>query len=344
MRCFLCAFCVMLVLSSCGSCALDSGEEGGGHYTFLSYNLCNAFDDVSDGTEYPEFDPAGGQWTGADYAKKLAAVGKVIAASVGGGPDFAALVEIENDKVLEDLASGPLHDEGYRWGATLPTDRSAIRVGFLSRFPVRELRGHTPPSSGFFQRSFLEIVLDVDGEELTVFVCHFKAKTEGDAATENSRRLAANTLARRIQEIAADSQAMQILVLGDLNENIDEYDRKAAAYPTALMPASFAAAVAESSALIPLYVTGEKAESSLTRPPVFYSPWLNDPPHPGSYYYHGGWETIDHTLLSAGLVDEAGLVFDSFAVIRADFMLSASGAPKKEYSDHLPLLVRFVKR
>jgi hypothetical protein len=94
--------------------------------------------------------------------------------------------------------------------------------------------------------------------------------------------------------------------------------------------------------LLPLYVSGNKAEASLAGQTVFYSPWMDDPPFPGSYYYRG-WETIDHTLLSPGLVDAAGLVFDSFAVIRKDFMLSASGAPKREYSDHLPLLVRLRK-
>ncbi|MDR3200508.1 MAG: hypothetical protein LBT68_03515, partial [Spirochaetales bacterium] len=96
--------------------------------------------------------------------------------------------------------------------------------------------------------------------------------------------------------------------------------------------------------LLPLYVSGEAAQASLAGRVVFYSPWMNDPPFPGSYYYRGGWETIDHALLSAGLVDAAGLFFDSFTVIRRDFMLTASGAPKKEYSDHLPLLLRFMKR
>jgi hypothetical protein len=222
MKDFFCIVCAVFVLSSCGGCSLDSesGEDG---YTFLSYNLCNLFDDVRDGTEYAEFDPAGGAWSSADYAKKLAAVGRVIAESVPGGPDFAALVEIENDKALADLAAGPLHDLGYRWGATLPTEGSAIRVGFLSRFPVKDLRGHTPPSSGFFQRAFLELTLDAGGEELRVFICHFKAKSEGDAATENSRRLAADALVRRIGELALPEA--QILILGDLNENIDEYER-----------------------------------------------------------------------------------------------------------------------
>jgi endonuclease/exonuclease/phosphatase family metal-dependent hydrolase len=331
-----CILCAVFVFSSCGGCSLDSesGDEG---YTFVSYNTCNLFDDVRDGTEYAEFDPEGGRWTAADYERKLENVGRVIAESVSGGPDFLALVEIENDKTLADLAAGPLRDLGYRWGASLPTAGSAIRVGFLSRFPVKDLRGHTPPSSGFFQRAFLELTLEVGGEDLTVFICHFKAKSEGEAATENSRRLAADVLVRRIGEIK--SPGAQILVLGDLNENIDEYERKAGAYPTALMPASGAAA----GSLLPLYVSGGKAEASFDGQVVFYSPWLDDPPFPGSYYYHG-WETIDHTLMSAGLVDGAGLVFESFDVIRHDFMLTASGAPKKEYSDHLPILVRLRKQ
>ncbi|MDR1626927.1 MAG: endonuclease/exonuclease/phosphatase family protein [Spirochaetia bacterium] len=337
MKNVLCIFCAVFAFSSCGGCSLDSESAAGDGYAFLSYNVCNLFDDVRDGTEYAEFDPEGGRWTPADYAQKLKNVGRVIAESVPGGPDFVALVEIENDKALADLAAGPLGDLGYRWGATLPTAGSAIRVGFLSRFPVKDLRGHTPPSSGFFQRAFLELSLDLDGEALTVFICHFKAKSEGDAATENSRRLAADVLVRRIGEIR--SPGGQILVLGDLNENIDEYERKAGAYPTALMPASGASA----GSLLPLYVSGGREEASLEGQVVFYSPWLDDPPFPGSYYYRG-WETIDHTLVSAGLLDDAGLVFDSFDVIRGGFMLGASGAPKKEYSDHLPVLLRMRKQ
>jgi endonuclease/exonuclease/phosphatase family metal-dependent hydrolase len=331
----------IVFLSSCGSCALGSGQEESGTYTFLSYNVCNLFDDVSDGTEYPEFDPAAGSWSAADYRKKLDALGRVIGGAVSGGADFVALVEIENDKVITDLCAGPLRDKGYRYGATLPTDGSAIRVGFLSRFPVLGLRGHTPPQSGFPQRSMMEVVLDIEGEALTVFICHFKAKTEGNEATERSRILAADTLARRIAEIAASPADAEILILGDLNENIDEYERNAGLYLTALMPAS-AGAAASPDDPEPLYVTGEKAASFGSRL-VFYSPWLDDPPHPGSYFYRNGWETIDHALLSPGLVDAAGLSFDFFAVVRQEFMLTAAGAPRKEYSDHLPILLGIAK-
>ncbi|MCL1817338.1 MAG: hypothetical protein FWG35_00315, partial [Spirochaetaceae bacterium] len=92
-----------------------------------------------------------------------------------------------------------------------------------------------------------------------------------------------------------------------------------------------------------LYVTGEKTGASFTEVFVFYSPWLDNPPHAGSYYYRG-WETIDHALLSPGLVGETGLVFESFDVVREDFMLTAAGTPRKEYSDHLPILVRLRKK
>ncbi|MDR2588662.1 MAG: endonuclease/exonuclease/phosphatase family protein [Spirochaetales bacterium] len=337
-------FCVFFgaaaLLVSCGGCSLDSGPDGDAAYTFLSYNVCNLFDDAADGTEYAEFDPSRGAWTSADYKKKLDAVGRVIAGAAGGGADFAALVELENDRVLADLCAGPLKECGYRFGVTLPTDSSAIRVGFLSRFPVRDIRGHTPPSSGFHQRAIMEVTLDVGGEELVVFICHFKAKTEGSQATEKSRILSASTLARRIREKSAFSSA-EILVLGDLNENADEYERNGGTYITALMPAS--AALDAAGALESVYLTGEKSAASFAGPLVFYSPWLDDPPHPGSYYYHSSWETIDHALVSPGLVDSRGLVFLSFGVVRHDFMLTSGGAPKKEFSDHLPLLVRLGK-
>ena len=327
------------------ACTAGCSQTNSAHkeYSFLSYNACNLFDDIHDGTEYAQFDPARGKWTTADYTRKLGAVGKVITAAVPGGPDFVALVEIENGKVLRDLAAGPLRDAGYNWGASLPTEGVAVSVGFLSRLPVRELRGHLPPAEGFHQRAFFELSLDVSGEPLTVFICHFKAKTEGEAATEKTRRLAAHTLARRVAALAASSPQAQILILGDLNENADEYKRKAAAYITALMPASAAASRPRTETLAPLYVTGKKNEASFAKDLVFYSPWLDQPPHEGSYYYKS-WETIDHALLAPGLVDDTGLVFLSFEVVRQDFMLNEAGAPKKEYSDHLPILVRLQKK
>lgn len=320
--------------TSCGSCTLPFADDGA-EVSILSYNVHNLFDDLDDGTEYPEFDPSGGKWTQADYYAKLEKVAKVVRDSVSGGPDLVAFVEIENSKVLEDLNSRHLRELGYRFAATAPGADAPVRVGILSRLRVSGLRSHEPASAGFPQRNILEAELDADGVPLFVFVCHFKAKSEGAEATENSRRLAARLVRRRMAEILSRDGAAEIVVLGDLNENVDEFERVNRAYPTAILPEDAEPDVDSSSSLI---VTGNRAAGGA--PDLLYSPWLDDPPFPGSYWYRGGWESLDHVLLSRGLLDRNGLGLGSFDVVRPSYILDAEARPKAEYSDHLPILLK----
>jgi len=322
------------VFTSCGSCALPFADDGT-EVSILSYNVHNLFDDADDGTEYPEFDPSGGKWTQADYFAKLEKVAKVIVESVSGGPDLVAFVEIENSKVLEDLDFRHLRELGYRFVAAAPGADAPVRVGILSRLKVSGIRSHEPANAGFPQRKVLEAELDAGGVPLFVFVCHFKAKSEGAEATENSRRLAARLVRRRIADLLSRDPAAEIVVLGDLNENVDEYERVNRAYPTAILPEEGVSDDGSPSALI---VTGNRAAGGA--PDLLYSPWLEDPPFPGSYWYRGGWESLDHFLLSRGLLDRNGLGFLSFDVLRPSFLLDAEGRPKVEYSDHLPILVK----
>jgi hypothetical protein len=72
---------------------------------------------------------------------------------------------------------------------------------------------------------------------------------------------------------------------------------------------------------------------------VLYSPWLDDPPLPGSYLYGERWETIDHALLASGLFDGEGLVFSRFLAGGPDFLAAADGSPDPVFSDHLPVMV-----
>ena len=189
----------VLLLVSCGGCSvpLGPGADRQG-YTFLSYNVNNLFDDVDAGTEYPEFDPSGGTWTTEKYGEKLGRLGRVLTETVSGGADFLALMEIENRRVLEDLNSGPLLKFGYRAAATTGDDGAPVRVGILSRLPIIGARSHMPARAGFHQRSILEVEVDCDGVSLHVFVCHFKAKSEGAEATEKSRILSAAAVRRRM--------------------------------------------------------------------------------------------------------------------------------------------------
>ena len=257
--------------------------------------------------------------------------------SVAGGPDFIAFMEIENAKVLEDLHSRHLRDLGYRIAAAAPGRDAPVRVGLLSRLPVSNLRSHEPASDGFPQRLILEVETSSEGRALTIFICHFKARSEGAEATEKSRVLSARLVRKRLAELLSGEPDREILVLGDLNENIDEYERAAGSYLTALLPAG---AVSADKASLSLLVTGERNAGTWACAETLYSPWLDDPPLPGSYWYKGGWESLDHTLLSRGLLDGKGLTLEGFDVVRPPYLLDAAGKPLSEYSDHLPLLLR----
>jgi hypothetical protein len=202
-----------------------------------------------------------------------------------------------------------------------------------------------PARAGFHQRSILEVEVDCDGVLLHVFVCHFKAKSEGAEATEQSRILSAAAVRYRMEEILREDSSAEFLVLGDLNENADEYDRVDRRYITALFPldAADGAGLAGTGAAAwgVLFVTGERepllgGDGTI---PALYSPWLDDPPHPGSYLYRGRWETIDHALLGPGLLDNKGLTFSAFSVPMPEYLFSSDGTINRDYSDHLPIVV-----
>jgi exonuclease III len=78
---------------------------------------------------------------------------------------------------------------------------------------------------------------------------------------------------------------------------------------------------------------------------TLYSPWEENK-YGGSYFYKGGWETIDHFLLSEALFDGRGWDYANFQVLDQSPFTTSSGAPNayiprngSGLSDHLPLLL-----
>ena len=53
---------VLLTFISCTRCTFPGSKPKDGKVTVLSYNVENLFDDVDNGTEYPENDPGAGEW------------------------------------------------------------------------------------------------------------------------------------------------------------------------------------------------------------------------------------------------------------------------------------------
>ena len=326
--------------------------------TVVSYNVENLFDAEVDGGEYREFTRAGG-WNEALYTAKLRAIGRALAAADRGGADLVALQEVEHHGAARRLLELELDGLGYRHLVWLPDPHNANGPVVLSKLPVRRVgalwadNGPVASSEGGLEgglarplRPILEVEIALgsaaDAPSLFLFNNHWKSKNGGAAETEVYRRRAAALLAARLQEISAADPAAEILVVGDLNESIDEYDRQERRYATALMPAAAPAAAGG------LRVTGSVPPAR--EPLELFSPWLvhdAGAAPPGSYRYRGAWETIDHLLLGPGLFDEVGLSYAGgagFAVIH-DGLLDAGGSPQAFYrgpptgghSDHLPL-------
>ena len=344
------AVAAVLLLAACSGSART--------VTLVSYNVENLFDAEVDGGEYREFTRAGG-WSEALYTAKLRAIGRALAAAERGGADLVALQEVEHYGAARRLLELELDGLGYRHVAWLPDPHNANGPVVLSKLPVRRVGALWADSGpvaaaevglegGLARplRPILEVEValgsEADAPSLFLFNNHWKSKSGGAAETEVYRRRAAALLAARIEEISAADPAAEIVVVGDLNESIDEYERQGRRYATALMPANDVDAGGG------LRVTGSVPPGRA--PLQLFSPWLahdaGEAP-PGSYRYRDTWETIDHVLLGPGLFDDAGLSYaggTGFAVIY-DGLLDAGGAPLAfyrgpppgGYSDHLPL-------
>ncbi len=330
-----------LLQISCGSCSLPFEDLPPDTLSILSYNVENLFDDVGNGSEYREFDPAHGEWSTDLFHRKLLAVSQAVLHSPRGGADILLLQEVENLNALETLREHYLKGAGYRYLAITDEEESAIELTCLSRFPVSSVRVHHAFVDGLPQsRPVLECNLDIGGIPLRLLVNHWKSKYGGAEETEPLRIAAASIVTRRLEEIRRRHPGQDVIVAGDLNERTDEYAQVEGAYPTALLPAGTGIHAPDS---IRLTTNPEAADGAS----LLFSPWLGREIGPeGSYYYGGEWEQIDHFLFGPALFDGRGFDFVSFSVIAPEVLLNEDGTPYAwsrhsgtGYSDHLPILL-----
>jgi len=342
-------FAFLAALAGC-----RGGTEQDGVFRAAVWNVQTLFDGEETGDEYSGFLSRDG-WNGEKYRARLNTLAGAIARIGPAAPDILGLVEVENLTVLNDLAAGELARAGYRWTAFAGAPGAALGAGVLSRLPLRETRVHSAVSGGAaIPRPVLEVRVETaDGTEAVFFVCHWKSKIGGDAATEPLRRAAARVISRRLAELQAEEPELPVVVMGDLNEPHDEFRRRGGEAVTALMPdAPDAAALAAREAVFPgaadfLVITGETPPAAASfGGPALFSPWeaASDGMGDGTYYYRGEWEAIDHFLLGAALFDGKGWEFASCAAAREPPFTGERGTPLRYnprtgqgLSDHLPL-------
>jgi endonuclease/exonuclease/phosphatase family metal-dependent hydrolase len=358
---------LVLVLAACSFSEAKPHIE---QLTVVSWNVHNLFDGSDNGFEYAEYKNSSG-WNDEKYRARLNTIAPALKDENGLGADIVCLIEVENQGVVEAVAKQSGMDYGWAFFAGAPD--GAVGLGILSKLPLTKTRTHSFHSpDGTIPRPVAEIWIDTGRGQLVVFACHWKSKLGGEKETEVARRAGAALVARRIMEIEAKSPGTPVIVLGDLNENHNEFERIDAAYPCALMPdTEEAAELIQAAAQNPgpgaafrdfLVISGQKpprADSFNAEISALYSPWLekeaadefNNPENflsaKGSFYYQDDWETIDHFLLNAALFDKQGWDYEQFTVASEDPFTNAAGLPfaynprtGNGLSDHLPIVLR----
>jgi endonuclease/exonuclease/phosphatase family metal-dependent hydrolase len=350
----------LALLLTGGACEVEGGGDAPEKRDLgiLVWNLQALFDGEESGSEYADYAGTAG-WSEEKYRARLSSIARGIGRSPSGFPDILALVELENPQTLRDLAKSLAEEGGgkarYRYDFFANVNGMSLGVGVLSKIPLSGEKAHSYYGNlETSPRPVAELWVEAGGAPLVMFVCHWKSKLGGAEATESLRRASARLILRRLREIEAEAPGTPVLVLGDLNENHDEYYRQAGRYLCALLPddpraAEHAGLYAGGEAGLQmdfLVVSGEKPpRASYFAGGVFsfYSPWGRELKG-GSYYYGNAWETIDHFLLNAAFFDGRGWDFKDCAVLNVEPFVNSQGLPSAYnartgggLSDHLPL-------
>ncbi|MDR1024925.1 MAG: endonuclease/exonuclease/phosphatase family protein [Treponema sp.] len=355
----LCVAAALLLLGA--SCEVEPGRAAADRQelSILSWNVQALFDGEDSGSEYSDYAGTAG-WSAEKYTARLNSLAKGIGRISGGFPDVLALVEIENPQTLRDLAQSLASAGGgkarYRYDFFANVSGMSLGLGILSKVPLSRQQAHSfYGDSETTPRPVAEVWVETGGAPLALFICHWKSKLGGDEATESLRRASARLILRRIREIEAEAPGTPVLVMGDLNENHDEYYRQAGRYISALLPDDPRAAehtgLYGSTAAVQadfLVISGNKPpRSSYFAGDIvsLYSPWGRELKN-GSYFYSNNWETIDHFLLNNACFDGLGWDFNDCEVLNTEPFVNSQGTPNTYnartgggLSDHLPLLL-----
>lgn len=321
---------ILILILSC-SCFVPADS-----LSILSYNVENLFDDVRDGGEYHNYNPTSGKWGSEMFQNKLNNLAEVIRET---DADIVILLEVENQNCIDSLVRFYLPTRGYRYNYCLDQENSNINTAIVSRIPVTRIQTHRLEAGRSVLRNINELFFEYRGTEFEIIANHWKSKLGGDEQTESKRRLSAQTVRRLLE-----NNPLPVIVAGDLNEDLYEFEKQQYRYPTALIPVKDLHRVEEKDRRSALLFSEKKAEVTGA---VLYSIWNELPPEKGSYFYKSEWQKIDHIFVNEAVIDpkrKPNLI--RCELPSYDFMVNRNGKPRSfstktftGISDHLPLLI-----
>ena len=298
-----------------------------GFLTFVELNCENMFDYThDDGKQDVEYLPeATRHWTKQRYWRKLNHIAQeLLSCSDDGIPDLIALCEVENDSVLHDLTKRSLlRHAGYEYLMTSSPDERGIDVALVySPFSFAPIHHHAirvEPIKGMRPtRDILYVSGEtVSGDTLHVFVVHLPSKFGGERYSRPFREVATRKLCEAIDSVYAVNSESQVIIAGDFNDG----------------PESQTLQTIEEHRIHNL-----TAKASAPKDVE------------GTYRYQGKWERIDHILASPMMKVDTALIHAPAFLLEED--KTYGGVKLKRtyqgmryqpgYSDHLPLVVRFL--
>ena len=292
---------------------------------------------------------------------KIANIRKVLTDIDPEGPAIVALQEIENKEVLAQLRTS-LSDLGYIASASTHRNKPIFPIGnaLLSKFPIKSQKIIYIPTRyyalfskyGKKLRPILKVTLDVQGNDLVIYNCHFKSK--GPFRHKNPaipgyayfRVAAAKTLEKDLQPMLAKNPYLDYLVLGDLNEDYNEkisMDRSR--HDHILSPSELKEnRKLWSKTTMEILNSGgnEKNFFELAETSGKYNLHFELPKKHRKTAYHAAydWSSFDHILVGVGLYNKHGIAYidQSFAIGgitygKLAYLLDENGLTKKWQSE-----------
>jgi endonuclease/exonuclease/phosphatase family metal-dependent hydrolase len=291
-------------------------------FVVVSYNVENLFDTANAaGFDDDAFTPEGEKrWTYDRYEKKLTDLARVILSIPEKElPALIGLSEIENRRVLEDLAQnrglrrskyGIVHEDGE--------DPRGIDCALLYRPDLFKYKSHKtisiedPVDPDYKYRGILHVKgTGPDGSNLHVFVNHWKSRSGDQKVTERQRMFSAITLRKQLDMLLSRESNFKVIIMGDFN---DEPTNRS-------------------------IVNGLSATNK--RKNIYFGDHYNlhydahNSEGLGTYNYQGSWNMLDQIIVSYNLLNQGkGLstTFDGGQVLKEEWMLYKS----EKYNDRLP--------
>jgi hypothetical protein len=203
-------------------------------FTIGFYNVENLFDTVDDPKTFDDDYTSDGKksWTNKRYRDKVKKLGSVIS-QLGKeqskhAPAIVGLVEVENAKVVADLANSTnLRKHHYDFVHYDSPDDRGIDVALLYNKQLFELLGseHFPLylEDELGQRDYTRDVLvvygNLNGELVHILVNHWPSRREGVEKSEYKRVEAAKLVRSIVEIIQAKNYDAKILIMGDFNDD-----------------------------------------------------------------------------------------------------------------------------